>query len=419
MKIHARLKTNTAKLFYSNAFFKILNFVLLPFFLYQMNKVEFVEFSLFVQITVLASVLITNYKEFFTKSYLISFQNKTSTLNVDFNQFIVVTLFFFFCFFIFFFLFQLDSFIFNHFNIVETYYKKIIIFFLVFFLSFDLLLSPFLYNEQKIKNLFLYNLVLFIIINLSSIIFFFLFENFNKAYLRLLAMIIAYFIVSTFYFAYIKKKYNFYINFNFNFKAFNFNIFIFLTLNVCFLFISLFDKFAIQKAFGNKLLSEYYLVLLFCMPAQLFISSTNQGFLPQLYEHNSLNAGVFFLNKVKKILIGLVTLYFATFFFILLLYKIKFIPDNYTNVANLFLVSFVGISIVNILPVINNFLIKNNLYSNLYLFNFSIIFISFFIFTYFINFINIFLTLSLYSILLLVFFFLEIFFLTKNKYDKY
>lgn len=127
-------------------------------------------------------------------------------------------------------------------------------------------------------------------------------------------MIIAYFIVSTFYFAYIKKKYNFYINFNFNFKAFNFNIFIFLTLNVCFLFISLFDKFAIQKAFGNKLLSEYYLVLLFCMPAQLFISSTNQGFLPQMYEHNSLNAGVFFLNKVKKILIGLVTLYFATFF---------------------------------------------------------------------------------------------------------
>ena len=231
-------------------------------------------------------------------------------------------------------------------------------------------------------------------------------------------MIIAYFIICTFYLAYIKKKYNFYINFYFDFKTFNFNILIFFSLNICVIFISLFDKFAINKAFGSNLLSEYYLTLLFCLPAQLLISSVNQGFLPHMY-NNLLDLILLFLNKIKKILASLVVLYFATYFFILLLYKIKFIPDNYTNIANLFLVSFVGLSIVNILPVINNFLIKNNYYKNLYLFNFLIIFIQFFIFTYFINVINIFLTLSLYSVSLLVIFFLEIFFLKKCKYDKY
>ena len=418
MKIHPRLKTNTAKLFFSNSFFKILSFVFLPYFLYQMDKGEFTEFNVLVQITVLISVLCSCYKEFFAKSYLISLQNKTLSLNLDFNQFLVLTLFFFLSIFTFFFVFQVDSIIFKQFNFVEANYKKTIIFFLVFFLSFDLLLSTFLYNEQKIKNLFLYNLALFIIINLSSIIFFFLFENFNKAYLRLLAMIIAYFIVCTYYFVYVKKKYNLFINFYLNFKTLNFNIFIFLTLNAFFIFISLFDKFAIHKNFGTDLLSEYYLVLLFCIPAQLFISSVNQGLLPQMYSNNFSDLNLFFFNKVKKLLVALFTFYFATYLLIILLLKIKFIPNNYTNVPNLFLVIFFGFSIVNILPLINNFLIKNNFYKNLYLFNFSIIIAQFLIFTYFIHVMNIFLILSLYSISLLVILFLEILFL-KNIYVKY
>jgi hypothetical protein len=419
MKIHPRLKTNTAKLFYSNSFFKILSFAFLPYFLYQMEKDEFTEFNVLVQITVLISVLCSCYKEFFAKSYLISLKNKTLSLNLDFNKFLFLTLFFFLSIFTFFFVFQVDSIIFKQFNFVEANYKKTIIFFLVFFFSFDLLLSTFLYNEQKIKNLFLYNLALFIIINLSSIIFFFLFENFNKAYLRLLAMIIAYFIVCTYYFVYVKKKYNLFINFYLNFKTLNFNIFIFLTLNAFFIFISLFDKFAIYNKFGTDLLSEYYLVLLFCVPAQLFISSVNQGLLPQMYNNNFLVSNLFFLNKVKKLLVALVTFYFATYFLIILLLKTNFIPNNYTNVPNLFLAIFFGFSILNILPLINNFLIKNNFYNNLYLFNFAIIFIQFFIFTYFIHVMNIFLILSLYSISLLVFFFLEILFLKKCVYGKY
>ena len=209
------------------------------------------------------------------------------------------------------------------------------------------------------------------------------------------------------------------INFHFNFKTFNFNIFFFLLLNIGAIFIGLYDKFIIHKYFGNNLLSQYYLVFLFCMPAQLFISSVNQGLLPQMYNNNFFDLNFFFFSKVKKIFVCLIAIYFATYFFILLLCKIKFIPNTYANVSDLFLVSFVGLSIVNILPLINSFLIKNNLYRNLYLFNFGIIFVNIIIFTYLIQFTNIFLTLSLFSISLLVLLLLEFLFLKNYKYDKY
>ena len=180
MKIHPRFKTNTTKLFFSNSFFKILSFIFLPFFLHLMDKNEFSEFSIFLQIAILILVLCSCYKEFFIKSYFMSLQSKTSSLNLDFNLFLVVTSFLFIFAFLFIVIFQIDTLIFKHFNFAETNYKKIIIFLFIYLLVFDLILSPFLYNEQKIKNLFLYNLALFIIIHLLSVIFFFYLKILTK-----------------------------------------------------------------------------------------------------------------------------------------------------------------------------------------------------------------------------------------------
>lgn len=414
MNIFSRLSTNTAKLIYCNFFFKILGFVFLPFFLYQMNKSEFSEFNILLQFCVLISVLVSCYKEFFAKSYFISLHNKNLDLNLELNQFVIFTLSLFFLLVFFSFAFQVDSFIFKMFGFSDVNYK-IIIYFLIFFLIFDLMLSVFLYNEQIIKNLFFYNLVLFTLINCLSIFFFFLFEDYNKAYLRLFAMLISYATVCIFYFLYIKKKYNFSINFSLNFKSFNFNIFLLIFVNCFFLFFNLFDKFTINKLYGDDILSDYYLALIFIVPAQLIIISINQGTLPQMYDENLVDVNFFLMSKFKKLFFFSFLLYFVIYFSIIICLKFKFLPYYYSNVPNIFLVIYVGSIIINTLPLINNILIKKNYYKNLFLFNFGIAFIQFFIFVYVMQLTNFYYSLILYSILMLLLLLLELFFLKNDK----